>query len=92
MAATRFRLNFAGVGQLLRSSGMAAEMRSRAENVAAAARSAAPVDTGEYRDSITVETATTDRAVGRCVATAPHSLVVEARTRVLGSSIDAAGG
>ena len=35
--------------------GVAAVVKSEAENVAAKARSTAPVDTGEYRDSIGVE-------------------------------------
>lgn len=92
MARTRVTLNHAGMAELLKSAGVRAEMTRRAESVASAARSRAPVESGTYRDSIHVEQATTDRAVARVVADAPYALLVEANTRTLGSSIDAAGG
>lgn len=77
---------------LLRSKKVRADMHTRAERVAEAARASAPVDTGAYRDSIHVEDATTDRAVGRAVADVSYALALEARTRTLGTSIDAARG
>lgn len=92
MARTRVKLNSAGMRELLLSGGVRADMLRRAEQAASAARSTAPVDSGEYRDAISAETDTTDRAVGQVVASAPHSLVVEAKTRNLGRSVDAAGG
>lgn len=92
MATERFRLNHAGMAEMLKSGEMAAEMHNRAESVASAARSAAPVDSGAYRGSIRVEDATTDRAVGRVIADVDYALVVEAKTRTLGTALDAAGG
>lgn len=88
----KVKLNRAGVGAMLKSPEMAAEMLRRAEAVAAAARASAPVDSGEYQAGIHAESVTTDRAVGRAIASAPHSAIVEAKTRNLGSAIDAAGG
>jgi hypothetical protein len=52
----------------------------RAERVLAAAKAAAPVATGEYRDSLHIEQATTDRAVARVVAGTDHGAIVEANT------------
>lgn len=91
MARTRVVLNSRGMGRLLRSTGVRANLDSRAQRVAARARSTAPVDTGDYREQIDVESVTTDRAVARIVARASHSLAVEAKTRNLGAALDAAG-
>lgn len=88
----QFKPRSAGYREILNSSEMGADMLRRAEAGAAAARSTALVDSGEYQDGIVAELVTTDRKVGRVIATAPHSLVVESRTRNLGSAIDAAGG
>lgn len=100
----RYDLDRAGLGRLLRSPGMQAEMRRRAELVAARARALAPVETGEYRASIRVESGIRPadgpraaRAVGRVIAGVPHALLVEFGTekrpgsRVLGRALDAAG-
>lgn len=92
MARTRVTLNHGGMSALLRSAGVRADMMARAERVAAAARSTAPVQTGAYQASIRVESATTDRAVGRVVADVPYALVVEFGTRNLGAALDAGGG
>lgn len=51
-----------------------------AEKVAKKAREIAPVKTGEYRDSISVEREGQEAAV---VATAPHAPYVESRSAVL---------
>lgn len=90
----RIKLNRGGIRDVLGSDGVRAEVTRRAERVAAAARSAAPVASGEYRGSIRVEQATTGgyRAVARVVAGAPHAGVVEANTGNLARSLDAAGG
>lgn len=92
MARTRVQLNHPGMAALLRSSGVAGEMHRRAESALGAAQAAAPVASGAYRASLHVEDVTTDRAVSRVVADVPYALVLEARLRVLGRSIDAAGG
>lgn len=92
MAKAEVKLISAGMRALLNSSGVRADMMRRAERVASAARSSAPVATGAYRNSIRAVSATTDRAVGRAVASVPYALVVEARTGNLARSLDAAGG
>jgi hypothetical protein len=71
--AAQVRLNGAGVRELLHSEGVRRMLRARAERAAAAARASAPVASGAYRDSIRVEDATTDRAVGRVVADVPYA-------------------
>lgn len=84
-------MNRAGVRTLLRSEEVRALLTPHAEQTAARARASAPVDTGAYRASIHVEHATTDRAVERVVADAPHALLVEARTGNLARALGASG-
>lgn len=88
--ATRVKMNSAGVKEVLNSSGTRALLTSKAGPVLSAAQSGAPVDTGEYRDSLGIVQDTTDRAVVRVVSTAPHGLIVEARTGNLARALDAA--
>jgi hypothetical protein len=92
MGRSQFKLNHAGMAQLLKSGEISADMMRRAESAASAARGFAPVESGAYQGSIHAESATTDRAVGRVVADVDYALVVEAKTRTLGRSVDAAGG
>lgn len=92
MAKPRVELSSAGVRALLTDPGVRAELARHAAAVESAAKSAAPVDTGEYRNSIHRESVTTDRAVERVVASAPHARVVEARTGTLARALNAAGG
>jgi hypothetical protein len=62
----------------------------KAQEIAARARSSAPVDTGAYRDSIHVEVIETPyRTVARVVADSDDALLVESRT---GNLARAAGG
>lgn len=82
-----FKLDYAGVGELLKSAAVRAAVTSKADGIASAARSSAPVDSGTYRDSITVEQDTTDRAVARVVANAPYSMIIESKTGNLARSI-----
>lgn len=86
----RVEFHAGNLGEALNSPELAAMLKERAEAVAAAARSSAPVRTGAYRDSITAEIAHTDRVVGRVYARASHSWAVEANTgnlaRALGSA------
>lgn len=91
--ATRvvFRLNSAGIREMLKEPAMQAEMHRRAENVAAAARSSAPVESGAYRDSIVVtDEQQPTRAVSHVGATVDYAPILEARLGVLGRSLDAA--
>jgi hypothetical protein len=92
MARTKVKLNSSGVDQVLSTAKTRAALRPIVEQVAAAARASAPVESGEYRDSITVESVTTDRAVERVVARAPHALVVESRTGNLARALGSVGG
>jgi hypothetical protein len=85
---SRIVINHAGMSGLLKSAQVRALLRDKAEAVASRAKSSAPVASGEYRDSIKVESATTDRAVERVVATAPHALIVEAKTGNLARALD----
>lgn len=91
MARFRVKLNSAGMRELLNAPALERHLLDRAERAAAAARASAPVESGEYRDSIHAETVHTDRVVGRVVADVDYAVAVEAATRNLGRSIDAAG-
>lgn len=92
MGKAKVELNSAGVRALLNDGGVRAELARRADAVEAAALASAPVVTGAYRESIQRVSATTDRAVERVVADAPHALGVEARTGNLARAMNAAGG
>lgn len=88
----RIKVNRGGIRAMLGSAGVRDDMTRRAERIAAAARSSAPVRSGEYRDSIRVEQATTGgyRAVARVVSDVPYAGVVEADTGNLARALDAA--
>ena len=90
--AARVRLKSSGMAALLKSGDVRAFVTARAERVLASAKAEAPVASGEYRDSLRLVQDTTDRAVTRVVASAPHSLVVEANTGNLSRALDSAGG
>lgn len=80
--AARFKASFKGIGALLNSPRMVAEMRRRAEKVAARAAATAPRDTGEYAAGFRVESGThgginNDRAYGRVVNDVDHARFVE---------------
>lgn len=92
MARTKIRMNSSGMRAFLRSAAVGSALRPPAERIASAARASAPVETGAYRDSIHVESATTDRVVARVVADVPYARVVEARTGTLARALGAAGG
>lgn len=88
---TRVTIDHGGMRALLNDPGVRAELTSRMERVLAEAQSSAPVETGEYRSSIHIEQATTDRVAIRVVADSDHALVVEAKTGNLARALDAAG-
>lgn len=92
MARVKVKLNSAGMASLLRDSGVAADLEARAHAVLASAQATAAVDSGEYRASLFVQSAVTDRAVARVATRAPHGMLVEVRTGNLAKSLDAAGG
>lgn len=92
--ASRVRVISAGARELLNSSEVRAELLRRAERVlnAATADAVNYQVTGNYYRSIGIEQATTDRAVVRVRATAPHAHLVEAKHGTLARALDAAGG
>ena len=92
MAGMKFRLNSGGMKALLNDSGVRADLTSRMERVAAAARASAPFETGAYRDGIAIWQDTTDRAAVRCGSRARHAPLVEAKTGNMARALDAAGG
>lgn len=86
-----FRLRGEGIREMLKSPGIAADMHRRAEQVASAARSAAPVETGAFQASIVVtDEQQPTRAVAHVGATVDYAAIVEANTGVLARSLDAA--
>jgi hypothetical protein len=90
VARFRVKLNHAGMRELLTSAGVQQDLDNRTERMAAAAQAAAPVQSGDYRDSIHAEPAPTrKRARAKVVADVPYALVVEAKHRTLGRALDA---
>ena len=76
----RIRLNRSEMGKFLKSDQVRPPLKAIAQEKSSVARASAPVDSGEYRESINVQSDTTDRAVERVVAHAPHAAVIESRT------------
>ena len=89
MSSFRGKLNSRGIADVLNSSKVRADLTSRAEAVLSAAQASAPVDTGDYKASLHIEQATTDRAVVRVVSDVPHVMIVEAKTGNLSRALDA---
>lgn len=92
MAKPKIKLNSREVGKLLKSADVSRGMEPIANAVRDRAKATAPVRTGRYRDSIHVETETTDRVKKRIGSDVPYGMVVEARTGNLTRALDAAGG
>lgn len=81
-SGTRFRASYGGIGKMIRSPQMQAEMRRRAEKVKAAAEAASPIESGEYKGSFRVTSGARgglkkDRAYGRVTNTSSHAFYVE---------------
>ena len=87
-----WKLNSSGIGGLLKSDEVRSVVTARAQSVLSSAQAMAPVDSGEYRNSIHMFQATTDRAVTRVGSDADHALTIEARTGNLARALDSAGG
>ena len=85
--AAQFKLNHAGMAELLKSAGVRSILATKAEAVLAAAKASAPVDSGAYRDGLHIEHDTTDRAVERVVGGSDHDMIVEANHGTLASSL-----
>jgi hypothetical protein len=85
VARARFQASFSGISKMINSPRMVAEMRRRAEKVAAQAAATAPRDTGQYSASFRVESgshggANRDRAYGRVSNADNAALYVELGT------------
>jgi hypothetical protein len=76
---------------LLNSPGVRADLEARGDRVLAAAQASAPVESGRYRESLTVWSDTTDRAVVRVGSELDYAPAVEAATGNLARALDAAG-
>lgn len=76
---------------LLRSAPVRGLVDGAAERVADKARSTAPVGDGDYKNGIKTSGKLQDRYVGLVQATAPHSMVVEARTGNLARAVRGSG-
>ena len=92
MVSVRIKISYEGIRDLLNDPGVRADLTRRMGPVESAAVAGAPVTSGDYRGSIHIEQATTDRAVVRVVADSDHALFVEAKTGNLARALDAAGG
>jgi hypothetical protein len=91
MAATRITINHAEIQSYLDGDhGVDDMLEGHAEDVLHAAWSAAPVLTGEYQESLHIETDHTDRMVKRVVSDSDHAWVVEANTGNLSRALDSA--
>jgi len=100
-----FNADFRGIGEMLCSPEMQADMKARAERVAARAQATAPYDPDSkdgthYRDAFTVESGVqagkTRRAYGKVTNDDPAAFYIEHGTgdtpkhRTLGRALDAA--
>lgn len=90
-AKVRVEMIPAGVAELLRSPGVAAELHRCNEPVLDTARATAPVRTGAYRDGLQIEDVIEETAVSRVGSTVPYSIYVQAETGNLARALDAAG-
>ena len=88
--ATTVKLDSSGMKELLRSVGMQAMLRPRAEAVLSAAEASAPVATGAYKASLHLVEETTDRAVYHVAADVPYAMFVQVKTGNLARALDAA--
>lgn len=92
MSRVKVKLDRRGMRELLRSAGVQRELDRRAERVAETARSLAPVESGDYRDSIHAEPdPTSERARAKVVADDYKAHILEAKHRTLGRALDGAG-
>lgn len=89
--SVEFKLNYAGIGELLKSPELAAALAEHAKVIEEQAKQIAPVETGRYRDSIESGLfAEKDRTSAYVAATVPYAINVEVHDRVLGHALGAA--
>lgn len=88
MADNGFKVNRTGIRKLLLSDGTGRILMDKAQSTAGRARSTAPVETGDYQESIEARLETHgDRLVARVYADSDHAAIVESRTRNLGKAL-----
>lgn len=81
-------INNAFFEQLGRSAGVVALVNQKRDQVAAAARAAAPTDSGDYRRGIVTRgKVEKKRYVGLVVATDPKSMIIESKLGVLARAL-----
>lgn len=86
------KVNDSYFDQLGRSPGVVALVNQKRDQIAAAARSAAPVDTGAYRKGIVTRGVIRKRRyVGLVVATDEKSLLIESQKGVLARALRSVG-
>ncbi len=74
----KYSSDYRGVGEMLRSPGMVADMGRRAELMRPVAVAASPVDTGRYVSSFETSSGVDgERAYGQLANTAPYAIDVE---------------
>lgn len=84
MATVKYVKNTWGVKEILDWDSLAAVVKDAADTIADRAKQSAPVRSGGYRDSITVEQSKPhDRRVARVIADVPYALTVEKSHHVL---------
>lgn len=92
MAKTTVNFNPRYFDTILKSSGVRSLTKATADAVLARARSAAPVNTGAYREGLRVELRESRyRNVYRVVGTDRKTLLIEARTGNLARALKAVG-
>lgn len=85
----KYEPNYRGTSALLRSRDIQDHVVARTEVGAAAARARSPVETGAYRDSITVERDWAGaRRAATLTATVPYAQFLEQRYHVISSVVD----
>lgn len=90
MAASRVKLNHAGMAALLKSDEVRAIVTPHAEAVLAAAKADPHDDTGEYEAGLMIEQDTTDRAAVRVKGTDWKSGILEAKYGILQRALGSA--
>lgn len=93
MADVHIQLNGRGMAELLKSDDIRRMLEKKAEKVLDEAQADAPFVTGDYRESLHVETVEhPSRVVARVAAGVDYAMEVEANHGTLSRALDAAGG
>lgn len=91
MGLAGFKLNYGGVGDVLKSAAVRAYITGHAEAVLAAAQADPHDDTGAYEAGLHIVQDTTDRVAVRVVAGDWKGFILEAEYGILARALDAAG-